>query len=256
VAAGSPWADRRTNLPRVNLLPKEIGERKLLQRQRGGVAVGFLVLLALLGLWYVSESQKLSDARQQADQARAVATDLRARQAALQPYADLERQIAAADQLRAKVYAREVRFSAIMQDISAIIPADVWLTQMNAALNTAGGQAAGGSTAAPAAPAGGAGAAAGGAATPGSPGAGSPVATITFAGASLGHVDVGAFMRALAAGPKKRGARVYLNPYFTASQKGAQEGGETKVTFTATVDLSQAAYSGRFQPAGPQGATP
>jgi hypothetical protein len=60
-------------------------------------------------------------------------------------------------------------------------------------------------------------------------------------------------MRALAAGPKKRGARVYLNPYFTASQKDDEEGGETTVTFSATVDLSQAAFSGRFQPAGQQG---
>ena len=60
-------------------------------------------------------------------------------------------------------------------------------------------------------------------------------------------------MRALAAGPKKRGSRVYLNPYFTASQKSAEEGGETTVTFSATVDLSKAAFSGRFQPAGQQG---
>jgi Tfp pilus assembly protein PilN len=245
MAAGSPWADRRTNLPRVNLLPKEIRERKLLQRQRGGVAVGFLVLFALLGLWYVRESQRLTDARAEADQARAVTADLRVRQAALQKYAELERQIAAADQLRAKVYAREVRFSSVMQDISAIIPADVWLTQMNAALAATGQPGAGGAAAAP-----------GTGVTPGAPGAGSPVATITFTGASLGHVDVGAFMRALAAGPKKRGARVYLNPYFTASQKDAQEGGETKVTFNATVDLSQAAFSGRFQPARPQGGTP
>jgi Tfp pilus assembly protein PilN len=254
MASGSPWSDRRPSLPRVNLLPKQIRERKLLQRQRGGVAVGFLLLLALLGLWYVRESQKLGDAREEAEQARAVATDLRARQAKLLPYAALERQIAAADQLRSRVYAREVRFSAIMQDISAIIPADVWLTQMNAAVKTADGQAAGGGTGAPATPA--TGAAAGTAMTPGSPGAGSPVATITFTGASLEHVDVGGFMRALASGPKKRGSRVYLNPYFTASQKDAQEGGETTVTFSATVDLSQAAFSGRFQPAGQQGATP
>jgi hypothetical protein len=44
---------------------------------------------------------------------------------------------------------------------------------------------------------------------------------------------------------------VYLNPYFTTSQKGGDDGQET-VTFTATVDLSSAAYSGRYQaqPAG------
>jgi hypothetical protein len=90
-----------------------------------------------------------------------------------------------------------------------------------------------------------------GALTTGAPGAGSPVATITFGGSGLGHVDVGGFLRALARGPKKGGQQVYLNPYFTTSQKGDDAGEET-VTFTATVDLSSAAFSGRYQaqPAG------
>jgi hypothetical protein len=233
--------DPRVSLPRVNLLPKEIKEHRQVLRQRGGMAVAFVVVLTLLGLWYARESQKLTDARQEADRERAVAAGLRARKAELQPYAALGSQIAAADQLRAKVYAREIRFSGILQDISAIIPNDVWLTQMSVALKDTG-------------PQGGAAANAGAAAlTPGSPGAGSPVASITFTGAGLGHVDVGGFVRALASGPKKHGSRVYLNPYFTASQKDAKEGGENTVTFNATVDLSQAAFSGRFQADGQPG---
>jgi type II secretory pathway pseudopilin PulG len=246
MAQGSSWGDPRLSVPRVNLLPKEIKERRLLQRQRGAVTAGFVLLLALLGLWYLRESQTLTEARQEAERERAVAAGLRARKAELQPYATLERQVAAAEQLRAKVYAREIRFSGILQDISAIMPADVWLTQMTAALKTtdaATGTGAG-------TPGSGT---SGTTLTPGSPGAGSPVATITFTGAGLEHVDVGGFMRALATGPKKHGSRVYLNPYFTASQKNAGEGGETTVTFSATVDLSQTAFSGRFQAAGQQG---
>jgi Tfp pilus assembly protein PilN len=235
----SSYGDLRVSLPRVNLLPKEIKQRRLVRRQRGGVAVAFVVLLALLGFWYMRESQKLTEARQEADRERAVATGLRAKKAELQPYAALGSQIAAAEQLRAKVYARELRFSGILQDISAIIPGDVWLTQMSVALKETG----------PAAGAGGAAAAL----TPGSPGAGAPVASITFTGASLGHVDVGSFVKALSSGPKRHGSRVYLNPYFTASQKDAEEGGETTVTFSATVDLSQAAFSGRFQAGGNPG---
>ena len=248
MARQSSYGDTRVSLPRVNLLPKEIKERRLLQRQRGGIAVAFVVLIALLGIWYLRESQALTDARQEADRERAVADGLRGRKAALQPYAALESQIAAAEQLRAKVYAREIRFSGIMQDISAIIPSDVWLTQMSLAVKKNDADAAGGGTAAPATSG-----AAGTTLTPGSPGAGSPVASITFTGAGLEHVDVGGFMRALAAGPKKRGSRVYLNPYFTASQKSAEEGGETTVTFSATVDLSKSVLSGRFQAAGQQG---
>lgn len=241
MARQSSYGDARVSLPRVNLLPKEIKERQLVRRQRGGVAVAFVVLLALLGLWYMRESQKLTEARQEADRERAVAAGLRAKKAELQPYAALGSQIAAAEQLRTKVYARELRFSAILQDISAIIPGDVWLTQMSVALKETAAAGAGGNAAAAAA------------LTPGSPGAGAPVATITFTGAGLGHVDVGGFVRALSSGPKRHGSRVYLNPYFTASQKDAEEGGETTVTFSATVDLSQAAFSGRFQADGKPG---
>src|SRR6266511_3845480 len=71
MAWGNSWGDPRVSLPRVNLLPKEIEERRLVQRQRGGVATALVLLLALLGLWYVQESQKLTEARQEADRERA-----------------------------------------------------------------------------------------------------------------------------------------------------------------------------------------
>ena len=240
MAWGTPFAQRQ-GPPRIDLLPRTLVEQRQLRRQRTGVGAAFLVLLALLGLWYALERRELGTAQDQADQERAVATGLRAQRIKLQPLADLEAQIAAAEQLRASVYKRELRFSGVMRDISAIVPDDVWLTSMSVAFTDSGEAPAGGgaSTTTPA----------DAAATPGSPGAGSPVASITFAGSGLEHVDVGGFLRALARGPKKGGQQVYLNPYFTTSSKASKDG-ERTVTFSATVDLSTAAYSGRFQPAG------
>ncbi|MET0832997.1 MAG: hypothetical protein ABWZ62_03390 [Actinomycetota bacterium] len=242
MAWGTPWTQQQ-GPPRIDLLPRTLVEQRLVRRQRTGIGAGFLVLLAALGVWYVLETQALHDAQAETDQERATATGLRAQRAELQPLADLEAQIAASERLRASVYRNEIRFSGVMRDISAIVPDDVWLTSMAVAFNdTAKASAPGTATAA----------STGGAApatTPGSPGAGSPVASITFAGAGLEHVDVGGFLRALARGPKKGGQQVYLNPYFTTSDK-ADDNGQTKVTFSATVDLSSAAYSGRYQPAG------
>jgi Fimbrial assembly protein (PilN) len=240
MAWGTPFAQRQ-GPPRIDLLPRTLVEQRQLRRQRTGVGAAFLVLLALLGLWYALERRELGTAQDQADQERAVATGLRAQRIKLQPLADLEAQIAAAEQLRASVYKRELRFSGVMRDISAIVPDDVWLTSMSVAFTDSGEAPAGGgaSTTTPA----------DAAATPGSPGAGSPVASITFAGSGLEHVDVGGFLRALARGPKKGGQQVYLNPYFPTSSKASKDG-ERTVTFSATVDLSTAAYSGRFQPAG------
>ena len=245
MAWGTPWA--RQGPPRIDLLPRQLVEQRLVRRQRTGIGAGFLVLLAVLGIWYVLETRQLSDAQAEADEEQATATGLRAQRAHLQPLADLEAQIAAAEQLRASVYRNEIRFSGVMRDISAIVPDDVWLTSMAVAFtNTTTGQAGATSTTpSPTPSAGGAAAAT----TPGSPGAGSPVASITFGGAGLEHVDVGGFLRALARGPKKGGQQVYLNPYFTTSQKDDEQG-QTTVTFNATVDLSSAAYSGRYQTPG------
>jgi hypothetical protein len=240
---GTPWAQRQ-GPPRIDLLPRQLVEQRLARRQRTGIGAGFLVLLAALGVWYVLETQQLSDAQAAADQERATAASLRVQRAQLQPLADLETQIAAAEQLRASVYRNEIRFSGVMRDISAIVPDDVWLTSMAVAFNEAATAPAAGGASTPAPTGGGA-----AATTPGSPGAGSPVASITFAGSGLEHVDVGGFLRALARGPRKGGQQVYLNPYFTTSQKDDEEGQAT-VTFNATVDLSSAAYSGRYQPPG------
>jgi hypothetical protein len=123
---------------------------------------------------------------------------------------------------------------------------------MTATLSDAAGQA-GASGAAASGTSGTAAASGGVTATPGSPGAGSPVANISFSGSGFGHVDVGTFLRALAAGPKKGGKPVYLNPYFTSSQKNGEEGAQATVSFSATVDLSPAVYSGRFQAPGQKG---
>jgi hypothetical protein len=240
---GTPWAQRQ-GPPRIDLLPRQLVEQRLVRRQRSGIGAGFLVLLAALGIWYVLETQELRHAQAAADQERATAANLRAQRAQLQPLADLEAQIAAAEQLRATVYRNEIRFSGVMRDISAIVPDDVWLTSMALAFNEAASASSTGGAATPAPTGGGA-----AATTPGSPGAGSPVASITFAGAGLEHVDVGGFLRALARGPKKGGQQVYLNPYFTTSQKD-DEAGQATVTFNATVDLSSAAFSGRYQPPG------
>jgi hypothetical protein len=247
---GSPQGYRQ-GAPLINLLPREIGERQLVRRQRTAIGAVFALLLALLGCWYLLESSQLADARREADGEQAVAAGLRADKAKLQPYADLSAEIAATEQLRTRVYATEIRYSSVMRDVSAIMPDNVWLTKMTAAATgTTGATAAAGTTGS--VPSSGAATATSGT-TPGSPGADSPIATITFTGAGLGHVDVGQLLRALARGPKNGGRPVYLNPYFTSSQKAAEAGGEATVTFSASVDLSKAAYSGRFQPTGQQG---
>jgi Tfp pilus assembly protein PilN len=246
VTADVDTTQRLDAAPRVNLLPAWVAERRLVRRQRLSVAAGFVALLCLLALLWLSESARVQRAQRAAAGQRAVTAQLEAERAKLQPWADLQAQVVAAEQLRAKVYARELRFSGVLQDVATLMPDNAWLTQLTAAV-TETQQSKTGSTPA-AAQNGGAAAQA----VPGAPGFGSPVGTITFSGMALGHVDVGRVVRVLDGAVKRNGGSVYLNPYYTSSQKQAQ-GGQTTVTFSASVDLGPAAFSGRFQRPGATG---
>jgi len=236
---------RRTGAaPRVNLLPLAIVERRRVKRQRVACGTGFVLLLSLLALVYVAAGGRAERAGRAASSQRAVTTGLETKKAGLQPWATLQAEVAESERLQASVYAREIRFSDVLQDVSTMMPDNAWLTQMAASVSNAGtgGQSATGTAATARA---GAGQAA--AAPPGAPGSGSPVASITFSGMAFGHVDVGRVVRALDGTVKRHGQAVYLNPFFTSSQRQSQSGQRATVTFSASVDLGPAAFSGRFQ---------
>jgi Tfp pilus assembly protein PilN len=228
--------------PKVNLLPSWVTERRLVRRQRLGVAAGLAFVLLVLVLVWLAQSARADQAERAAASQRAVTDQLAAQRAQLQPWADLQAEVASAEQLRADVYAREVRFSGVLGDISMLMPDNAWLTTMTATLTeakpgqTGGAQAGGGQAVL----------------VPGAPGYGSPIGSITFSGTALGHVDVGRLVRTLDGAVKRNGGSVYQNPYFTSSQEQTQSGQRT-VTFSATVDLGPAAFSGRFQRPGQTG---
>jgi hypothetical protein len=234
--------------PRVNLLPGWVAERRLVRRQRLAVAAGFAVALALLALLWLATSARADRAERAAAEQRAATARLTAQRASLQRWADLQAEVLAAEQLRAAVYAREVRFSGVLQDIATVMPDNAWLTQLSGAVaENQQGQASGGAPAS--------GSQGGNGTTgpvPGAPGYGSPVATVTFTGVALGHVDVGKLVKVLDGAVKRNGGSVYENPYYTSSTKQAQSG-QTTVTFSASVDLTSAAYSGRYQRPGATG---
>jgi Tfp pilus assembly protein PilN len=235
-------ARRAGAAPKVNLLPSWVTERRLVRRQRLGVAAGFAFVLLVLVLVWLAQSARADRAERAAASQRAVTDQLAADRARLQPWADLQAEVAAAEKLRADVYAREVRFSGVLQDISMLMPDNAWLTTLAATLTEAkpgqaGGAQTGGSQAV---------------LVPGAPGFGSPIGSITLSGMALGHVDVGRVIRTLDGAVKRNGGSVYQNPYYTSSQEQNQSGQRT-VTFTATVDLGPAAYSGRFQRPGQTG---
>lgn len=203
-------------LPRVDLLPPEIGQRSRQRRVQVAVGCG---LLAAVGV-VAALSTAGEAARQDAD---AELTVVSARGAALQAetakYVDVlavhQRADGAQDMLSLAL-AEEVRFSELLDDLSRTVPDNVSLDAVTFSQPT------------PAPPA----------VAGGEPGIG----TVTFTGAALSHDDVAAWLDSLATQDG------YAEPSLTSSTASSTANagdGQATVTFTSSVTLTSAALSGR-----------
>jgi Tfp pilus assembly protein PilN len=233
--------------PSVNLLPPGITDRRRLRRQRRTLLiVGAGVLALVLVVWYL-EITRSANAAHRADDAEATVAGLEREKASLQRFADLRARLTELEEQRTVVFRGEVRGSTVLEDFTRLVPKDVWLTGLSLTVQEQPGLPGGSANQQGAAPATGQ----QGAAVPGAPGSatprsGAPVASITFAGQALSHPDVAAFIKSLNETVKRGGQPVYVNPYYTSSTAAGSDGSST-VTFSGTVDLTAAAFSGRFQ---------
>ena len=109
---------------RVNLLPQAAADKQEASRQRSMVALGAVVLLAVLGLAYWWQVARVNDAEEQLAIEQARVDEVQAEVRALGEFAELqERQRDADDALRTTL-AGEVTFAGILQDLAAVIPSD------------------------------------------------------------------------------------------------------------------------------------
>jgi Tfp pilus assembly protein PilN len=198
-------------IQRINLLPPE--ERRKASRERGLMyALLFLIfVVAVLGVLYVFENQRLSTRHQQVASLQADLDVVSAQVAQLKPYETLQSQRANMTQTASQIVDSRVAWSSIFEEISLLIPDAVRLSGLTAAVPAtmlAGGQI---STAA--------GAAAGG-------------ADMTFSGTATSHKDVADFMTRLALMPQLMSIKL------VSAQKGAAgstSGGSSSTDSTATV---------------------
>ena len=235
--------------PSVNLLPPGIVDRRRLRKQRRVlmiVGAGVMVMVLLLLLWYL-EMTRSSQAEDRANDAEATVANLQREKASLQRFADLRARLTEREGQRTAVFKGEVRNSTVLEDFTRLVPDDVWLTALSVTVpeqpDLPGASGSGQS-----APASGPGQQ--GAAVPGAPGtatsgSGTPVATISFSGRAMSHPDVAAFVKSLNETVKRGSQPIYINPYYTSSTAGGTD--DPTVTFSGTVDLTTAAFSGRFQ---------
>ena len=210
-------------LPRVNLLPPEIFERRQVRRIQTGLGGAVLGAVAIVGILLVSASAGVSSAQSEADAAAATGTQLRVESAKYNDVNGVYNRAAAAQAMLAQAMGEEVRYSRFLSDLSLSIPENVWLKNLTftQAAPTAAGAA--------------------GAAVPGVvPGIG----TVTFTGVGFSHEDVAVWLESLAS------QKGYVSPTFSSSTE-ALLGTRKIVNFTSNATLTADAYSGDYtKPAG------
>lgn len=205
-------------LPRINLLPPEIGERRRFRRIQYGLGAGVLAAVGVVAAGFVLASGAASSAQSRLDAANAESTQLQAEQAKYASVTAVYEQAAAAQAMLTEAMGQEVRYSRLLSDLSLTVPPNVWLTQLTY------------SQTAPAQPA-------VGVAQP-------ALGSMTVTGKALAHDDVAVWLESLA------GQKTLQNPYFSSSTE-VLIGSRKAVEFTSKADLTNDALSGRYtKPAG------
>ena len=204
-------------LPRVNLLPPEIEERKRFRRIQVGLGAGVLAAVGVVAAGVVLASASVSSANEELEAATAEGSRLQAETAKYADVTAVYEQSAAAQAMLAEAMGEEVRYSRFLSDLSLSVPENVWLTSLTFAQ-------------APVEPA-------VGATEPG-------VATLTVNGKGFSHEDVAMWLESLAA------QKTYTDPHFSSSTE-VLIGERKAVEFTSTATLTPASLSGRYTaPAG------
>jgi len=205
-------------LPRVNLLPPEIGERVRIRRIQYGLGGGVLAAVGVVALLFLGANASVNDANTELETATASGTALQAESAKYTEVKAVYAQAAAAEAMLTKAMGEEVLYSEFLYGLGLTIPDRAWLTNAKFKQGPPEGVAA----------------------TAVAPGIG----TVTFTGVGFTHDDVAAWLDGLA---KQEG---FKDPYFTESV-ATEIGTRNVVEFNSLVLMTADALSGRYtKPAG------
>ena len=117
-------------MSQINLLPPELRQRQAIRRNTSFVIVLGLVVLALIGLFYFIQVERLSQTQSDLADQEDTNADLSSQIDALSQFADLQAELAGKEQLVATIFVNEVSWSSALLDVSRVIPDASYLTNL------------------------------------------------------------------------------------------------------------------------------
>jgi len=114
----------------VNLLPAELRQRQAIRRTTSLVVAAGLAVLALIGIFYVFQVQRLSQVQSDLEAQQSRNAQLGTQIASLQEFADLQAELASKEALVGEIFVNEVSWSSALLDVSRVIPDASYLTNL------------------------------------------------------------------------------------------------------------------------------
>jgi len=114
----------------VNLLPPELRERQAIRRTTSLVVAAGLAALALIGIFYFFQVQRLSRVQSDLEAQQSRNAQLESEIVSLQEFAALQAELASKEALVAQIFVNEVSWSSALLDVSRVIPDTSYLTNL------------------------------------------------------------------------------------------------------------------------------
>jgi Tfp pilus assembly protein PilN len=121
----------------VNLLPPELRQRLAIRRTTSLVVAVALGVLALIGVFYFLQVQRLADAQDELETQQARNAELQSQIDGLQQFAALQAELAAKQELVSTIFVNEVSWSGALLDVSRVIPDASYLTNLTGQITAA-----------------------------------------------------------------------------------------------------------------------
>lgn len=117
-------------MSQVNLLPPELRQRLAIRRTTSLVVAVALGALALIGVFYFLQLQRLADAEDELAAQQDRNAELQSEIDGLQQFAALQAELAAKQELLSTIFVNEVSWSGALLDVSRVIPDASYLTNL------------------------------------------------------------------------------------------------------------------------------